>query len=210
MVEREREFIISNDYFTILYEAAKTVGVKLYEVKWKKLGEICEIKTGTKPKYTVYESGKYKYINSGTRESGYLDKFNYEFDTVTTPSRGQGGIGYIGYQPENFWLGALCYGIKSKNNLYLKNKYIYYYLRSSNKVISLKKEGGTPAVNLEDLSSIKLLIPNIEVQNYIVSILDKFDTLVNDIKQGLPKEIELRQKQYEYFRERLLDFPKNN
>ena len=47
-------------------------------------------------------------------------------------------------------------------------------------------------------------IPSLPVQNYIVSILDKFDILVNDIKQGLPKEIELRQKQYEYFKKRLL------
>lgn len=41
---------------------------------------------------------------------------------------------------------------------------------------------------------------------HIVTILDKFDRLVNDIKEGLPCEIELRQKQYEYYRERLLNF----
>jgi type I restriction enzyme S subunit len=45
-------------------------------------------------------------------------------------------------------------------------------------------------------------------QARIVGILDKFDTIVNSISEGLPKEIELRQKQYEYYRELLLNFPK--
>lgn len=55
-------------------------------------------------------------------------------------------------------------------------------------------------------SQIKIPVPPIKVQEHIVSILDKFDTLVNDISQGLPKEIELRQKQYEYYRKKLLSF----
>ncbi len=57
-------------------------------------------------------------------------------------------------------------------------------------------------------SQIKIPVPPIKVQEHIVSILDKFDTLVNDISQGLPKEIELRQKQYVHYREKLLSFNK--
>ena len=56
------------------------------------------------------------------------------------------------------------------------------------------------------MKKIRVLIPSIPVQDHIVSVLDKFDTLVNDISKGLPKEIELRQKQYEYYREKLLSF----
>ena len=51
-----------------------------------------------------------------------------------------------------------------------------------------------------------LLIPPLHVQQHVVNVLDKFDTLANDIKEGLPKEIEHRQKQYEYWREQLLSF----
>lgn len=58
----------------------------------------------------------------------------------------------------------------------------------------------------EVLENLEILIPPIEIQNEIVNILDNFETLVNDIKQGLPREIELRQKQYEYYREKLLTF----
>ena len=53
-------------------------------------------------------------------------------------------------------------------------------------------------------------LPPLEEQERIVSILDKFDTLTTSLTEGLPKEIELRQKQYEYYRNMLLSFPKNN
>ena len=48
--------------------------------------------------------------------------------------------------------------------------------------------------------------PSVEEQERIVQILDKFDKLVNDISEGLPAEIEARQKQYEYYRDKLLTF----
>jgi type I restriction enzyme S subunit len=51
-------------------------------------------------------------------------------------------------------------------------------------------------------------VPSLAEQARIVSILDKFDALTNSISEGLPREIELRQKQYEYYRDMLLSFPK--
>ncbi|MCS1343484.1 restriction endonuclease subunit S, partial [Escherichia coli] len=51
-------------------------------------------------------------------------------------------------------------------------------------------------------------VPSMEIQERIVSILDKFDTLTNSITEGLPREIALRQKQYEYYRDLLFSFPK--
>lgn len=53
----------------------------------------------------------------------------------------------------------------------------------------------------------KVPLPSLEEQQRIVDILDRFDTLCNDLTAGLPAEIEVRQKQYEYYRDRLLDFP---
>ncbi len=60
------------------------------------------------------------------------------------------------------------------------------------------------------LSKIKIPIPPLSEQKRIVTILDKFDTLTTSISEGLPKEIELRKKQYEYYREMLLTFPKTD
>ena len=58
----------------------------------------------------------------------------------------------------------------------------------------------------DNLAKILVPIPSIEEQNRIVSILDKFYSITNDISEGLPAEIEARQKQYEYYRDKLLTF----
>lgn len=57
------------------------------------------------------------------------------------------------------------------------------------------------------MSNIKVALPSLDKQKYIASILDRFDTLCNDLTTGLPAEIAARQKQYEYYRDQLLSFP---
>ena len=64
-------------------------------------------------------------------------------------------------------------------------------------------------INLGDIGKIKIPVPPLPVQEQVVKILDKFERLTSDINTGLPKEIELRQKQYEYYREKLLDFSRS-
>lgn len=170
------------------------------------LGEIVDISTGVKPEEITDGFGKYRYVNAGTSESGFVDSWNTEGFTTTTPSRGQGGIGYVGFEPERFWCGPLCYRMKSKV-AFLLDKYFYYALCSLRKsILGCMKEGGTPAVNRNDLIRLQIPIPSFEEQERIVSILDQFDALVNDISQGLPAEIEARRKQYEYYRDKLLTF----
>ena len=91
-------------------------------------------------------------------------------------------------------------------------KYLTYYTQTDNfarqKRIYAK---GTKVIDLStsDLAKIKIPVPSIEEQRRIVSILDKFDMLTTSISEGLPKEIELRRKQYEYYRNQLLSFPDN-
>lgn len=75
-------------------------------------------------------------------------------------------------------------------------------------LLGLKKEGGVPAVNKSDFVKLKIPVPTLEVQRRIVAVLDKFDALTNSISEGLPREIELRQKQYAHYRDLLLNFPK--
>ncbi len=171
------------------------------------LGEVATLKTGSKPKGILDLPNLYEYINAGTTNSGFTDISNCVGDTVTTPSRGQGGIGFVGYQNKPFWLGPLCYRIRSRDINVVTNRYLFHYLSCFNeKILTLKKEGGTPSVNMFDLVNIEIDIPPLDEQAQIVSILDRFDTLVNDIKQGLPAEIAARQKQYEYYRDKLLTF----
>jgi len=61
-------------------------------------------------------------------------------------------------------------------------------------------------LTMENIRKFNVPVPPIEEQERIVSILDRFDTLVNDIKTGLPAEIEARRKQYEFYRDKLLRF----
>lgn len=192
------------------YYRDKLLSFKDGEVEWKILRDITEINTGQKPSKIFESATNFDYINAGTSRSGYSAGSNCEGDTVTTPSRGQGGIGYVGYQKNPFWLGPLCYKIKSIDKEFLVNKYLFYFLQSRNELLlGLKKEGGVPAVNKSDLARLEIPVPPLAEQNRIVTILDKFDALTKSISEGLPREIELRQKQYEYYRDLLLSFPKS-
>lgn len=67
-------------------------------------------------------------------------------------------------------------------------------------------KGDRDNLNLKDFKKIKFPLPSLEEQQRIVDILDRFDKLCNDISEGLPAEIEARQKQYEYYRDKLLTF----
>ncbi len=97
----------------------------------------------------------------------------------------------------------------SINNKILNIKFLYYYLKNNLQYFKDNAiSGKLPQISIGVTENYKIPLPPLEVQNHIVKILDKFDTLVNDLSQGLPKEIELRQKQYEYYRERLLNFQK--
>ena len=177
------------------------------DVRVCKLGEVANIHTGSKPAEILEDYSEFEYINAGTSNSGYVKTPNSPGDTVTTPSRGQGGIGFVGYQSRPFHLGPLCYSIRSNDENIVTNKFIYYWLSShAGDILAFKKEGGTPALNRGDLMGLRLCVPHISVQHRIVSILDRFDALCNDLTSGLPAEIEARKKQYEYYRDKLLTF----
>ena len=67
-------------------------------------------------------------------------------------------------------------------------------------------QGNFASVDMKQFIKFEFVIPSMEEQNRIVSILDRFDALCNDISSGLPAEIEARQKQYEYYRDKLLSY----
>ena len=66
-----------------------------------------------------------------------------------------------------------------------------------------------PGLAVGKLEQLEIPVPNLSEQKRVAKILDKLDTITHSITQGLPKEITLRKQQYEYYREQLIDFPKN-
>ena len=113
------------------------------------------------------------------------------------------------------WLGDegvvihdACFYYKSD----LNPKYVAYFTRTRQFHDQIKKHirtGKISAINAKGLGKAVIPIPSPEEQKRIVSILDKFDVLTTSISEGLPKEIKLRKKQYEYYRNKLLTFPKD-
>ena len=85
-------------------------------------------------------------------------------------------------------------------------KYVFYCVCSQYEELLSRKEGARGDLNASRILSLKIPVPSFERQKCIVTILDRFDALCNGISSGLPAEIEARQKQYEYYRDKLLSF----
>ncbi|QPE18411.1 restriction endonuclease subunit S [Providencia rettgeri] len=114
------------------------------------------------------------------------------------------------------WLGYDDIAVSSDACIYkhkLNPKYVSYFFQTEC-FQRQKKQYITGAkvrrVNASNLAQILIPVPSPEEQARIVAILDKFDALTSSITEGLPREIELRQKQYEYYRDLLLSFPKSH
>ncbi|MEG0227376.1 MAG: restriction endonuclease subunit S, partial [Lachnospiraceae bacterium] len=99
--------------------------------------------------------------------------------------------------------------IRSLDASIISYKFLYHVLASDeffNYDNNNSKGAKMPRGNKDAIMLYRFTLPSLKQQNKIVSILDRFDTLCNDISSGLPAEIEARQKQYEYYRDKLLTF----
>ena len=211
-------------------EAADIVGVKLFEVEWKTLKSIGVFENGTgMPKSLFNENGNVGAIHYGHIYTKYNLFVKQPIVRVTKQSadnlkKVNTGDLVIAKTSENIedvmktvaYLGDKVAVTGGHAAIFRHNenpKYLSYVFNGANYLLRQKNKlaRGVKVIELSttDMEKIKILLPPLPVQEYIVSILDKFDALINDISKGMPKEIELRQKQYEYYREKLLNFKKN-
>lgn len=120
----------------------------------------------------------------------------------------QGTIGRVALTQYDCYVDRTL-AIFTKYKAAVNKKYFAHQLKAK---FDLEKEfarGSTlKTITKEEFSKFQIPIPPLEVQNRIVALLDKFDRLTHSIEEGLPRELELRQKQYEYYRELLFSFPK--
>ena len=180
------------------------------EVEWKTLDQFS----------TNFDS-KRKPITSGLRESGEIPYYgasgivdyvkDYIFDGDYLLISEDGANLLARSTPIAFsisgktWVNNHAHVLKFET--YEERKFVEYYLNSID-LTPYISGAAQPKLNKQNLNSIKFPYPKLNEQKRIVAILDKFETITNSITEGLPKEIALRQKQYEYYREQLLDFPK--
>ena len=160
---------------------------------------------------------------NGVKQYKETDKINKEAVTIIQ-QRAQIEVGDILFsntgtvgkmalviqEPNNWGVNEGIYVIKPIHEI-INNKYLYYFLSSHSATREYTKEltGSTVKhIAQKQLLALSLPLPPLEVQEEIVRILDKFDTLTHDLTEGLPAEIEAREKQYTYYRDKLLTFPK--
>lgn len=174
---------------------------RLKDVVWKTLGEVVNIKNGKD--WKNLSSGDIPVYGSGG-VMGYVDTFAYDKPSVLIPRKGS--ITNIFYVDFPFWNVDTIYYTEIDTSK-LKPKFFYYFMRTID-LMALDTGSGRPSLTQTILSKIKIPIPPLPEQEKITAILDKFDTLTHSISEGLPHEITLRRKQYEYYREQLLAFPK--
>lgn len=215
-----RTAVATNNYYDILQEAVNIVEIEIDDrVEELILGDIGKISMCKRilKNQTISEGDIpfYKIGTFGKKADAYIsrDLFEEYKGKYSYPKKGEillSASGTIGrtiifngedsyYQDSNIvWL--------SHDEDKILNSYLYYCYQ----IINWNPSTGGTIKRLYNynLININIVVPPLHVQQHVVAILDKFDTLVNDIKEGLPKEIEQRQKQYEYWRERLLNFPR--
>lgn len=175
------------------------------ETKWMKLGKICSVLRGkrlTKSQLSSY--GRYKVFHGGIEPIGHYDECNREANTTMVINVGA-SAGTVGFSRDAFWSSDGCFCL-SQNQLF-SGRYLYYYLQTKEPyLMSRVRKAGIPTLDGKVLEELIIPIPPLAEQNRIVAILDRFDTLTNDLTSGLPAEMEKRRQQYEFYRDKLLTF----
>ena len=200
-----------------------------FDVKWMKLGEICEIRgrigfrgytrndqvskgegvLSLSPANIVNETMIYTtntYITWEKYEESPEIK-TYEGDIIFCKTGSTvGKVALVEKLPCEATINPQLVVLK---NIKVNTRFLKHILASYDtqvKVKSLAGVGSVPNISQAKLASLLIPIPPLEEQKRIVSILDRFEALTTDLQSGLPAEIEARRKQYEYYREKLLTF----
>lgn len=181
---------------------------EVYQVEWKALGELAENLDSLRKPVTkgARTTGKYPYYGA----SGIVDFVDdYIFDGEFLLVSEDGANLIARKTPIAFpingrtWVNNHAHVLKFESQI--DQKFVSYYLNHID--LSPYISGAAqPKLNKQNLNSILLPYPNEQIRKRIVQVLDNFDAVCNDLNIGLPKEIELRQKQYEYFRDKLFTF----
>ena len=194
------------------------IGEGAQSVTWMKMGEIGDIcmckrimkeQTNTISGVPFYKIGTFgksadAYISRELYED-YKNRFSFPIKgEVLISASGTIGRSVIYDGKDAYFQDSNIVWIHNDETKVL-NKYLYHYYQ----IIEWNVEGGTiKRLYNSNLAKTKIAVPSLSDQQRIVSILDKFEALVNDLTEGLPAEIAAVQEQYEYYRNKLLSFPR--
>lgn len=174
------------------------------------MGEICKVNRGRviSKDYLRDHSGPYPVYSSQTANEGvfgFIDTYDYDFESITWTTDGAKAGSVFYHSGIKFSITNVCGLLRVQDNNRVSTKYLYYILGQQTR-FHVSKGMGNPKLMSNAMSRIQIPIPSLDVQENIVAILDKFDTLVNDLSNGLPAEINARRQQFEHYRDQLLTF----
>lgn len=174
-------------------------------VLWKKLGDIVGIKRGVRVvKAQLDDTSEYPVYQNSLSPLGYYNNSNCDANKTFLITAG--AAGEIGYSYIPFWAADDCYYFDCDESILIE-RYLYYALKTSqHRIKKMVRNASVPRLGRSSVENLLIPIPSLEGQQRIVDILDRFDKMCNDLSEGLPAEIAARQKQYEYYRDKLLTF----
>ena len=176
------------------------------DFRWRMLCEIADISTGNSNTNEAVEDGKYPFF---VRSQEPLRKNDFEYDEAAIITAGDGvGVGKVYHYIEGrYALHQRAYRIHI-NTPEVVPKYYFHYMKAKFLPYIQKTmfQGSVASIRRPMLNAFPVPVPPLDVQNRIVNVLDNFEKICSDLNIGLPAEIEARQKQYEYYRDKLLTF----
>ena len=176
------------------------------DFRWRMLCEIADISTGNSNTNEAVEDGKYPFF---VRSQEPLRKNDFEYDETAIITAGDGvGVGKVYHYIEGrYALHQRAYRIHI-NTPEVVPKYYFHYMKAKFLPYIQKTmfQGSVASIRRPMLNAFPVPVPSLDVQNRIVNVLDNFEKICSDLNIGLPAEIEARQKQYEYYRDKLLTF----
>ena len=175
----------------------------------EKLGDTCEMKAGKAiasgliSDECTEETPIKCYGGNGVR--GYVKNAN---ENGSYPIIGRQGAlcGNVKYAEGQFYATEHAVVVKPKEKY---NPRFLYHLLTNMNLNQYKSAGAQPGLAVKNIAELVAPVPPLDVQNRIVNVLDNFEKICSDLNIGLPAEIEARQKQYEYYRDKLLTFAEN-
>ncbi len=176
------------------------------DIRWAAMGEVLSLKAGkfiSASKIHSEHSDEYPYpCFGGNGLRGHVSESNHEGDYVLIGRQGAWS-GNIKRVTGKFYATEHAVVVTPIDDFNISWLFHLLTMMNLNQYVS---QGAQPGLAVSTLNKIPIPIPSIKEQERVVSILDKFDALVNDISEGLPAEINARRKQYEYYRTKLLTF----
>ena len=177
------------------------------DFRWRMLCEIADISTGNSNTNEAVEDGKYPFF---VRSQEPLRKNDFEYDEAAIITAGDGVGKVYHYIEGKYALHQRAYRIHI-NTPEVVPKYYFHYMKAKFLPYIQKTmfQSSVASIRRPMLNAFPVPVPPLDVQNRIVNVLDNFEKICSDLNIGLPAEIEARQKQYEYYRDKLLTFAEN-